>query len=117
MSSVSQRSKSESRIQQEIVLWFHNEYPSLRGCLAYNNNNSTGGYRGKVNKFLGVVKGRSDMVLYYLGRAFMIELKTASGKQSAAQVDWESLMRSQGFEYYVIRSLEDFQLLIKKIIK
>ena len=109
--------KSESRIQQEIVIWFHNEFPSLRGCLCYNNNNSTGGRRAKINKFLGIIKGRSDMVLYYKGSAYMIELKTNRGKKSKAQEEWEVLMKSQGFDYFLIRSLEAFQVLVSEIMK
>ena len=108
--------KSESRIQQEIVVHFNNNYPNLRGCLCYNNNNSVGGYRGKVNKYLGIIKGRSDMVLYYFGKAIHIELKTETGKQRKDQKEWESLMKNQGFDYYIIRSLEEFIELIEKII-
>ena len=108
--------KSEARIQQEIVMFFNNEYPELRGCLCYNNNNSVGGLRGKLNKFLGVVKGRSDMVLYYKSFSVMIELKTEKGRQSDHQRDWQYLMKQQGFEYYIIRSLDEFKELITKII-
>ena len=108
--------KSEARIQQEIVMFFNNEYPELRGCLCYNNNNSVGGLRGKLNKFLGVVKGRSDMVLYYKSFSVMIELKTEKGRQSDYQRSWQYLMSQQGFEYYIIRSLEEFKELIVKII-
>ena len=108
--------KSEARIQQEIVMFFNNEYPELRGCLCYNNNNSVGGLRGKLNKFLGVVKGRSDMVLYYKGFSVMIELKTEKGRQSDSQRAWQYLMINQGFRYYIIRSLEEFKELITKII-
>jgi len=108
--------KSEARIQQEIVMFFNNEYPELRGCLCYNNNNSVGGLRGRLNKFLGVVKGRSDMVLYYKSFSVMIELKTEKGRQSDHQRAWQYLMKSQGFEYYIIRSLEEFKELIVKII-
>jgi hypothetical protein len=108
--------KSEARIQQEIVMFFNNEYPELRGCLCYNNNNSVGGLRGKLNKFLGVVKGRSDMVLYYKSFSVMIELKTEKGRQSDSQRAWQYLMQKQGFEYYVVRSLEEFKELIVKIV-
>jgi len=108
--------KSEARIQQEIVMFFNNEYPELRGCLCYNNNNSTGAYRGKVNKFLGVVKGRSDMVLYYNGNSYMLELKNEKGRQSLAQKEWQELMVFHGFEYAVIRSLEDFKEILNIIL-
>jgi nucleoside-specific outer membrane channel protein Tsx len=112
-----EKSKSEARIQQEIVLWFNNEYPNFRGLLCYNNNNSTGGYRGKVNKFLGIIKGRSDMVLYYSGKGYMIELKDDRGRQSKDQIEWQLLIESQGFTYFIIRSKEEAEILINRIIK
>jgi hypothetical protein len=108
--------KSESRIQQEIVIHFNNSYPALRGCLCYNNNNSVGGYRGKVNKYLGIIKGRSDLTLYYRGVAYMIELKTEKGTQRKDQIEWENMMWVNGFDYYIIRSLDEFKELIEKII-
>tara|TARA_R110002020_G_scaffold453632_2_gene668630 strand:- start:3032 stop:3379 length:348 start_codon:yes stop_codon:yes gene_type:complete len=107
---------SEARLQQEIVFWFRNKYPKLRGLLCYNNNNSTGSRRGKINKYLGVVKGRSDMVLYYNGKSFMFELKTDIGKQSPSQKEWQELVERQGFDYYIIRSLVKFQEAIFNII-
>ena len=108
--------KSEARIQQEIVIWFNNEHPTLRGTLCYNNNNSVGGRRGNINKYLGVVAGRSDMVLYYKGVAYMIELKNEIGSQQPEQKVWQKLMESHGFPYHIIRSLEEFQELIKTIL-
>lgn len=109
--------KSEHRIQQECVLWFNNTYPKLRGLLCYNNNNSVGGYRGKQNKFLGVVKGRSDLVLYYGGRAYMIELKDYKGRQKNEQKDWQSLVESNGFTYDIARNLKQFQMIVKAIVE
>lgn len=107
---------SEARLQQEIVIWFRNKYPELRGLLCYNNNNSTGGRRGALNKYLGVVKGRSDMVFYYNNNAYMFELKTETGKQSISQKNWQKLVVEQGFEYHIIRNLEKFQEAIFNIL-
>ena len=107
---------SEARLQQEIVIWFRNEYPKLRGLLCYNNNNSVGGRRGTLNKYLGVIKGRSDMTLYYKGKAYMFELKTEKGSQSPIQKAWQELIEEHGFSYYIIRSLSGFQLLIRSLL-
>lgn len=107
---------SETRLQQEIIMEFNNRYPHLRGLLCYNLNNSTGGFRGTQNKYLGVVAGRSDLVFYYKGMAWMLELKTEKGEQRPVQKDWEALIKKQGFEYYIVRSLKDFLNIIESII-
>lgn len=107
---------SEERIQQQMFMWFHNTYPELRGLLCYNLNNSKNKIDGNKNKSLGLQAGRSDMVLYYQGKAVMIELKTPTGKQQPIQKKWEETIKKQGFEYVIIRSLEDFKNFILDII-
>jgi hypothetical protein len=108
---------SEARLQQECVMWFNNTFPDLRGLLCYNLNNSTGGMRGTKNKYMGVVSGRSDMVFYYKAKAYMIELKTDVGTQSQTQKEWQELIESHGFKYYIIRSLGQFEVLIRSILE
>jgi hypothetical protein len=109
--------KAEDRIQQEIVQWFNNTYPSLRGLLCYNLNNSQNAIDGNRNKMKGLIAGRSDLVLYYCGEAYMIELKTLKGRQGDEQKAWQKLIESHGFEYFIIRDLKEFQQLVtEKII-
>ena len=105
---------SEARLQQDCFLWFHNSYPSLRGLLCYNLSNTEGGRRGWINKMLGLQKGRSDMVFYYNGQATMIEMKTRDGRQTPSQKEWEHKVKTEGFDYQVVRSLYQFQKLIAK---
>jgi hypothetical protein len=109
--------KSEERIQQEIIMGFNNQYKAFRGLLCYNLNNSIGGYRGRVNKFLGLIKGRSDLVFYWNGSAYHIELKNATGQQKPEQKDWQRLVEQNGFKYYLVRSSEEGLELISTIIK
>ena len=108
--------QSEVRLQQEIVLWFNNYFPALRGCLCYNNNNSVGGRRAMLNKFLGIVKGRSDLVLYYNGHSYHIELKTLKGVQSKEQRNWQLLMEQHTFKYNIVRTLDEFKALAIRIV-
>lgn len=69
-----------------------------------------------MDKGKGLQKGRADMVFYYHGIATMIELKTEDGYQSKEQKEWQYQIEKSGFQYYVIRSLEEFQTLICKLI-
>jgi len=106
----------ENRLQQDCFIWFHNSMPSLRGLLCYNLNNSVNYISGAQNKTMGLQAGRSDLVFYYKGKAHMIELKTVTGTQKEVQKEWQKIIESQGFDYYIIRTLSDFTELIKKII-
>jgi hypothetical protein len=108
---------SEDKLHQDCYVWFHNTYPTMRGLLCYNLNNSKNKIDGARNKAKGLIAGRSDMVLYYQSTAFMIEFKTSDGVQSAGQKEWQSLVASNGFQYHIIRSLPEFQSLLLSILK
>jgi hypothetical protein len=112
-----EKKQSEDKIQSDCYVWFHNTYPQHRGLLCYNLNNSKNKIDGARNKAKGLIAGRSDMVLYYQSNAIMIEFKTSDGVQSAGQKEWEALVRSNGFQYHIIRSLSEFQSLILSILK
>lgn len=106
---------TEIQIQKACYLWFHNTFPSDRGLLCYNLGNSKNSIDGNKNKALGLQPGRSDLVYYCKGKANMIEIKDADGKQSEKQKEWQGLIELNGFNYHIVRSLEDFQLLITRI--
>jgi hypothetical protein len=109
---------SEDRFQSDCYLWFHETYPSLRGLLCYNLNNSRNRIRAMMDKSMGLQKGRADMVFYYAGKAYHIELKAEGGKKSKEQKKWQEVIENAGFTYVVIwDSLEAFQNYIKGIIK
>ena len=112
-----EKKQSEDKIQSDCYVWFHNTYPTMRGLLCYNLNNSKNKIDGARNKAKGLIAGRSDMVLYYDAKAFMIEFKTSDGVQSAGQKDWQWLITSNGFQYHIIRSLPEFQSLILMLLK
>jgi sulfur relay (sulfurtransferase) complex TusBCD TusD component (DsrE family) len=89
----------------------------MRGLLCYNLNNSRNKIDGARNKAKGLIAGRSDLVLYYQGKAYMIEIKTPDGSQQPAQKEWQQLITAQGFQYHICRSLSEFQSLITCILK
>ena len=111
------RMKSEDYIQVECFTWFHNKYPSLRGLLCYNLNNSKNKIDGSRNRAMGIIKGRSDLVLYYQAKAYHIEMKTPTGEQSPEQIAWQKKVEAQGFSYFIVRSLHEFQNIICTVLK
>lgn len=106
---------AEERLQTEMYMWYHNTFPDFRGLLCCNYNNSVNKIAGSRNKGMGIQRGRSDLVLYWQGIASHVEVKTPTGEQSDAQIAWQKLIESQGFSYYVVRSLQEFQSLIYKL--
>lgn len=108
---------SENRIQQESYMWFHNEFPQYRGLLFSVPN---GGFRlsseAKLLQQTGLVSGVSDMIFLFNKKAYLIEMKTEQGYQSTNQSNWEAKVKSQGFEYYIIRDVNKFKQLILSII-
>lgn len=110
--------KSEDRIQQECYRWFNNSFPKFRGLLFHVPNGGARNGREAVKlKTMGVYPGVSDFIFLHNVRANLIELKTEIGSQSPAQKKWEITITGQGFDYYIVRNLEEFIELIHKIIE
>ena len=106
----------EETLQKNCVSWFNLQYPKLKGLLCSNLNNSKDARTGARNKALGVVAGRSDLVLYYDKTAYHIEVKIPKGRQNEKQKDWQQIIESQEFNYYIIYSFDEFKQLIESII-
>lgn len=107
---------TEDKLHFDCYMWFHNSFPNLRGLLCYNLNNSRNRIQASMDKGKGLQKGRSDLVFYYSGKAYMIELKIDEGRQSKYQKEWEAKIKSSGFDYTIIRSLQEFKDYINGII-
>jgi hypothetical protein len=109
--------QAEIKLQSDCFLWHWNTYPQERKKLCYNLNNSANKIQGNQNKSLGLIKGRCDMVYYKNANAIMIEFKTDKGAQSQDQIEWEKIITNEGFLYFVVRTLDEFKLLVQKILE
>jgi hypothetical protein len=116
------KQETENNLQQSIFLWYHNTY-----CLKSHNPRSiifsipNGGYRNgreaMTFKATGLLKGASDLIVIFPnGKLCFVELKTNTGTQKPEQKDFESRVSSLGYEYHLIRSLDEFKLLTLKNI-
>ena len=61
------------------------------------------------------VNGFPDASFFKDGKTFFVEFKTAIGKQSELQKYVESELVKQGFRYYLIRDLKEFQKIITEM--
>jgi len=116
------KQETENNLQQSIFLFFHNTY-----CLKSHNpraiifsipNGGTRNIREAMTfKATGLLKGASDLVVIFPnGKLCFVELKTNTGTQKPEQKDFESRVSILGYEYHLIRSLDEFKLLTLKNI-
>ena len=111
--------REESKIQSECFIWYNNNF-----CLKFHNPrgmmfsvpNELGG-RNKVGTALarstGLMAGVSDAILILPNsKIIFIEFKTAKGRQTEKQKEFEERVKKHGYEYFIIRSLDEFKKLI-----
>jgi hypothetical protein len=98
---------SEERLQQEIFTFHWNNYHQERKLLFMVHNSPKNKIDGARLKAKGMVSGVSDLI--YLNprirRPQFLEVKTEEGIQSDNQKEWERIVVLQGYDYHLIRSL------------
>ena len=108
----------EDKLQAQIYAWYNNTY-----CLTHHNPRHmifsvpNGGLRSKIEamkmKSTGLLAGVSDLIIVRPGETLFIELKTDTGVQSKEQKEFQNRIELLGFSYYLVRSLQEFQQIIK----
>lgn len=111
---------TENQLQQQIITYYNNNYclknMNPRGLIfAVPNGGSRHFLEAKTLKATGTLAGVSDLILIHTtGTLYFLELKIEKGIQSEVQKDFENRVTLLGFEYHIIRSLEDFKKIIQK---
>ncbi|MES2593182.1 MAG: VRR-NUC domain-containing protein [Bacteroidota bacterium] len=112
--------QTENKIQQDIVLWFNNNY-----CLKHHSprfiilsipNDSINSIETKRKVNTGLLRGASDLIIVFPDRPLWIEVKTPTGSQSTDQKVFEERVKELGYQYELVRSLEQFQEVVNKAI-
>lgn len=99
----------ESRIQYEIVKYFQSV--GIFVC-SIPNEGSTDARRTMMLVSMGLRTGASDLIVILQNRVIFLEVKTAIGKQSPAQLNFQQKVTALGHEYKIVRSLEDAKRII-----
>lgn len=109
---------TEDQLQSKIFKWMWNEFPHTRKRFFAVPN---GGLRNKREasklKSTGVVPGIPDMIFIDNGFVHFFELKTESGRVSNEQKMVHVIFKHHMFPVYVIRSIEQFQIIILYIMR
>ena len=102
----------ESRIQAACVTYFGIRYRHLAPLFFSVPNGARVGERQRyILKSEGMRAGVSDMILLVPSahyHALLIEFKTAKGRQSPAQKEFQAAAEGQGYLYAIVRSLDEF---------
>ncbi len=113
----------ESRLQTECVRWARLQHPCCRKLLfSVPNGVRTTATQARIAYAEGLVSGVADLILLHPsgdGRfaALLIEMKTAKGKQSPKQKEWQLAVESVGiYRYAVAHSFTEFQNLINNYL-
>lgn len=109
--------ESEAKIQADAFKWFHNTYPHLRKLLHHIPNGEDRDIRTAVKlKAMGVVAGAPDMNFYFRQRTYFFEFKKPkTGKASENQLKFHAQLERQGFEIWIIDTVDQFKEAIEKI--
>jgi hypothetical protein len=110
--------QTENKIQQQMFVWFQNNYSlkdNVKGIFASIPNDSKDAKEQMRKKATGMKVGHSDFNIYMNGKCYFFEVKTPIGVQSDSQKRFESEVKSLGFEYYIVRSLDEFKQKIKEL--
>lgn len=100
------RKKTEANIQNEIIIWCNINRPDIVlipvvNEAAYNNRNQT------------ILKGTSDLIAVTKEKVIFIEVKHGYNKQTKPQIVFERRVNALGYEYHIVKSVEEFKTIIK----
>lgn len=112
---------THDQIQAACHLWMWNSYPELRMLFHANFNNlSTETQDARILmsklKHKGLVTGILDYEFYYRGVLHVFDFKVGYDKLSVEQLEHIRQVEAHGGKGYEVRSLEEFQSLIRMII-
>jgi hypothetical protein len=104
---------TEEQLQQQIILYYNNNF-----CLKAHNprniifsvpNDSSNFMETKRKVNTGLLRGVSDLIIIIPNKILFIELKIEKGIQSEVQKEFQKRVEALGFEYHLVRSLEQFK--------
>lgn len=106
----------ESKIQRACVGWFRMQFPQYI-IFAVPNGGSRNAIEAANLKREGALAGVADLIILAdNGRTLFVEMKTASGRQSTYQKQFEKDVTRLGFTYKVVRSFAEFESVVNKWI-
>lgn len=101
---------TEHTLQLECIAQFRNDYERFGKGTIIPVVNELAAKR----KDIEIKKGASDVIVVLINKVLFCELKVGRNGQSDAQKDFQKLVESLGFKYYLIRSLNEFKNILQQ---
>ncbi len=99
---------TEHTLSLVCIAWFKNEYERFgTGCVIPVPNELA-----RKRKDIVIKDGCSDLIILLPSKVLFIELKVGYNSQQDNQINFESLVNNLGFEYYVVKSVEQFKSIL-----
>lgn len=100
------RSRHEAKLQKAMVEWLR--VVLLPGSIVHASlNEDASPTQRMINASMGARAGFSDLLVVSGGQHLYLEVKTKTGRQSDAQIEFQRDVQGQGLPYYVVRSIDD----------
>lgn len=104
------RKTEELALHMNCVQWFKKTFPEALAFHVPNGETAHGWAAGDKLKRMGVLAGVPDWLVFpSIAKVVAIEFKTEDGDQNGDQLDFEVKWRALDLQYYIARSLQDFQ--------
>ena len=113
----------EDKLQIACKYWFDCQYPQYRLLLHHSPNEGLlmkHDRDGAKRKAMGMRAGFPDFIFLLPNKEYpylALELKSAKGRQSEHQKEYQQAVEQAGGQYVVIRSLEEFMQTINHYLK
>jgi hypothetical protein len=113
---------NENRLQFDLVMWFSNEYPELRGHLFEVYNNPANIKHALHRRGMGMIAGVSDLIFVVPDYAIIagIEIKAPRSRHTKEhvknQLEWGLKIIKTGGFYLIASNLQDCQGFIAALI-
>lgn len=108
---------SEIQLQAQCFQWLWNTHPETRRMFFHvPNGGSRNAIEGMQLKASGVIAGIPDCLWLVNGTVVAFEFKTTTGVVSPQQVEVHEAWAAAGYEVYIIRTFEEFELAVRNYL-
>lgn len=113
----------EDKLQIACKYWFDCQFPRLKLLLHHSPNEGKlmqHDRDGAKRKAMGMRAGFPDFIFLHPNKFYSylaIELKSAKGRQTEHQKEYQQSVENSGGKYVIVRSLEEFMDIVNDYIK